>query len=240
MTRIKLNATGLITIALLSSNAQAELLGPNPFLPKSTIFPKAVAVFVQSAKRPEIIDHQPIITEDGVGILKIDYHYFQLWVDCPSRTTIAFEYEVNEIESHYDREPLWSAFYYEDAIPKRCQQSSSLPYGEGYIRTQLVPSRFLPESKEPKLFARSVPNVFPMISTNSINSPIKEWEAALNTIDKQSKLGKVTVRGDLSWSDSSRLIQTHKISPPAQIRLKILRQKNTTIFFETVKTIQNF
>lgn len=135
------------------------------------------------------------LSERG-GLLRVDYEGFTLWLDCERRSAVRFEYEAFEDTGNHKRH---SRFYFDDNIPKRCQQTSTKSYkGESerrYYRGHLFPANHGDSSKLTIKQSNFITNVLPQASSMNRGA----WLHTEETIECYRNLEPLHVIGGALW-----------------------------------------
>ncbi|WP_281188447.1 DNA/RNA non-specific endonuclease [Vibrio harveyi] len=95
-------------------------------------------------------------------VLNLNYGWFRIQLDCATKSAIGWQYTAVADTNNY---PRHENFYFDQAVPSRCQQTSQNTYksdGEvKYDRGHLVPANVMDSSPESIRLSNMMTNVLP-------------------------------------------------------------------------------
>jgi len=226
---------GVALSCVFASMANASLLAPNPFVPKNSFLPEAIKIFDFTAQRPYDDGSLPQVSETTKGIYELNYGAYKLWVDCATRRTIHFEFAFKKAGEHLPQ-LVSDQFYREPKLPSYCQQTSALPYGSGYTRTQLVNAKFFAAAPFEKALSNTMTNIFPLSNSpgpfkgNIGGFHLMSWNEVTDYVWRERLEGNISVAGELHWDESREVLPTHGLAAPAWISITVVRYGNNVTY----------
>lgn len=210
----------VVLLSAMSCGSYGDLARKNPFRSGAQGRGDLITFLDSLAIPNSATSPYPTVSENISGLYELDYGTHRLWVDCATRRTLKFKFSARRLPQ-VPTDNLASRSYRlhrEAKLPRRCQQTSTLPYGLGIKRAFLVDPAHLPRSKEVYHSAASMFNIFPL---DEINGSSSLWESLSKEIDRIRHSADVEVEGELSWTRSAPFIKTHAITPPSSITVTL-------------------
>lgn len=209
---------------LMSGDASADLLGPNPFSDKTTFYPELVAIFERAAKGKA---ESPTVNKLGGSVQVIGFENASLWVNCKNRTTIKFQYVVSPgdlaLTPSEDQTP-----WVDPTIPKHCQPNPQQTTGNDFLLAQFIPFGKLTQSINAFPLshqARFTVDGEPRQSINSLIDSIKKAADQNNDI--------ITVVGNVLWESPKAFTdktENMQLAFPSLILLNIKSSDGNLLF----------
>lgn len=143
-------------------------------------------------------------------ILKLDYQGFTLWLDCKKRGAVKFQYNVQHDTGN---EHEAKDFKLDPAVPKECQQTSTVAYGHGYDRGRLVAANHLDYSPEAIRQSNYMTNILPQ----ALQMEQGAWLLTEEIIECYRDIDKLLVIGGVIWGDDPAddyFIHSHGVKTP--------------------------
>ncbi|TVZ41391.1 endonuclease G [Alteromonadaceae bacterium 2753L.S.0a.02] len=156
-------------------------------------------------------------------VIKKNYSYFTLWVDCDRRSAIKFDYLLWADSGNYARP---SSFYFDPYIPNRCEQKTTNSYASvhsGYDRGHLVASNHMDFNSTAIKRANYMTNILPQVGTMNRGAWLRTEEIA----ECYREYTDIRVIGGPVWSagvKNTYFLNSHGVKTPNKYWKVLIKQ----------------
>ena len=145
-----------------------------------------------------------------LGIIRVNYEGFTVWVDCAKRGPIKFQYVAQRDSGNNKR---YDKFFIDKDVPAECQQFTSKAYGHGYDRGHQVPANHLDYSEKAIRSTNSMTNILPQAANMNRGA----WLLTEEIVECYRDIDDLLVIGGVIWGnnkDDDYFIQSHGVRTP--------------------------
>lgn len=160
-----------------------------------------------------------VLTTSNLGIKRVDYDGFSLWIDCAKRAAIKFQYNAQRDTGNFKRS---SRFFVGHELPSECGQLSAKPYGRHYDRGHMVPANHLDYSPIAITESNTMFNILPQAKNMNRGA----WFLTEEIIECYRNTEELLVLGGAIWDDdtSKDYFQTsHGVRTPSKFWKVIIK-----------------